>query len=190
MKTAISEPESTSTAEKQPSYIKWFREIGIEDVALVGGKTASLGEMFRELMSKGVKVPDGFAITAQAYRDFLREAELDRKIDNLLRGLDTRNVDAIRDCGSTIREAILSAPFPGDLESDILAAYDQLQQIGDATAGVAVRSSATAEDFTGSEFRGPTGNVFERARPSRVNRCLPTLFRFALYRSRDFLSRR
>ena len=125
-------PQKSPAKAKRTSYIKLFREIGIEDVPIVGGKTASLGEMFRELTPRGVKVPDGFAITAQAYRDFLSEAELDRKIDSLLGGLDTRNVDALHECGSKIREAIVSAQLPGDLESEILDAYDQLQS---TTAG-------------------------------------------------------
>jgi pyruvate, water dikinase len=161
-------------------YIKWFREIGIKDVPLVGGKTASLGEMFRELTPKGVKVPDGFAITAQAYRDFLREAGLDRKIENLLSGLDPKNLDALRNCGSTIREAILSAPFPSDLESDVLAAYDQLQQTGDATAGVAVRSSATAEDLPEASFAGQQETYLNvrghHALIDACRRCFASLF--------------
>jgi phosphoenolpyruvate synthase/pyruvate phosphate dikinase len=89
MKSAILEPELKDQPKPAPEterrYIERFREIGIKDVPLVGGKTASLGEMFRELTPKGVNVPDGFAITAQAYRDFLREAGLDNKIDNLVR---------------------------------------------------------------------------------------------------------
>lgn len=178
MTTATLEIEAKpKTKTNKASYIKWFREIGIDDVPIVAGKTASLGEMFRELTPKGVKVPDGFAITAQAYRDFLCRAGLDKKIDELLRGLDTRNVDALHDCGLAIREAILSAPFPGDLEWDILAAYDLLQQIGDATAGVAVRSSATAEDLPDASFAGQTGNVLECPRTSRAHRCVPPLFR-------------
>lgn len=162
------------------SYVKWFSEIGIKDVPLVGGKTASLGEMFRHLTPKGVKVPDGFAITAPAYRDFLREAALDRKIEQLLGGLDTRNLDALRNCGSTIPEAILSAPFPGDLESDISAAYDQLQQIGDATAGVAVRSSATAEDLPEASFAGQQETYLNvrghHALIDACRRCFASLF--------------
>ena len=153
--TLVEEPLQGSPATaKRISFIKWFREIGIGDVPTVGGKTASLGEMFRELTPKGVKVPDGFAITAQAYREFLREGELEGTIDSLLGGLDTRNVDALHNCGSKIREAILSAQFPFDLESQIRAAYDQLQKIGNASAGVAVRSSATAEDLPDASFAG------------------------------------
>jgi pyruvate,water dikinase len=184
MNSVILEPDlknqATPGPEKERGYIKWFREIGIENVPLVGGKTASLGEMFRALASTGVKVPDGFAITAQAYREFLREGELDKKIDNSLRTLDTRDVEALHDCGSTIREVILSAPLPGDLESDILAAYDQLQQIGDASAGVAVRSSATAEDLPEASFAGQQETYLNvrghHALIDACRRCFASLF--------------
>ncbi|HZR05539.1 MAG TPA: phosphoenolpyruvate synthase [Candidatus Udaeobacter sp.] len=150
---------------------------------LVGGKTASLGEMFCELTPKGVKVPDGFAITAQAYRDFLREAQLDRTIDELLAGLDTQKVDALHHCGSTIREAILSVPLPADLEAGILAAYDELQSSSrqsDATAGVAVRSSATAEDLPDASFAGQQETYLNvrghHALIDACRRCFASLF--------------
>jgi pyruvate, water dikinase len=162
------------------SYIKWFAEIGIEDVPLVGGKTASLGEMFRKLSPKGVKVPDGFAITAGAYRDFLREAELDRKIDNLLGGLDTGNLHALRNCGSRIREAILSASLPGEFEAEILDAYEELRKCGDETAGVAVRSSATAEDLPDASFAGQQETYLNvrghHALIDACRRCFASLF--------------
>ncbi len=109
----------------------------------------------------GVKVPDGFAITAKAYRNFLSTGGLDRKIDDLLRGVDTRNLEALRDCAAKVREAILATPFPDALRDEILAAYDRLRASGNADAGVAVRSSATADDlpdasFAGQQWRKPT----------------------------------
>ena len=100
-----------SETSSRPCFIKTFNEISIEDVPSVGGKTASLGEMFRELSPQGVKVPDGFAITAEAYRNFLSTGGLDRKIDDLLRGLDTQNLEALRDCGAKVRDAILATSF-------------------------------------------------------------------------------
>ena len=134
------------------SYIKLFSEIGIEDIASVGGKTASLGEMFRQLGSS-LKVPDGFAVTAEAYRYFMREAGLEKRIADILRGLDTHDLDSLRKCGSTIREEILATPIPEDLETEILAAYDYLQvRVG--CSDVAVRSSATAEDLPDASFAG------------------------------------
>ena len=184
MKSAILESalknQSKTSPERERNYIKWFRDIGIEDVPLVGGKTASLGEMFRELTPKGVKVPDGFAITAQAYRDFLHESGLSKKIEDLLCSLDTRNLDALRNCGLTIREAILSAPFPSDLETEILAAYNQLQQDGDANARVAVRSSATAEDLPDASFAGQQETYLNvrghHALIDACRRCFASLF--------------
>ncbi|MGZ8920993.1 MAG: PEP/pyruvate-binding domain-containing protein, partial [Limisphaerales bacterium] len=108
----------------QPIFIKWFEEIHIEDIPQVGGKTASLGEMYRELAPKGIRVPNGYAITAEAYRYFLREAGLDQRIRSLLSDLDTRDIENLRQRGSEIRHLILSATLPKDLEDEILVAYD------------------------------------------------------------------
>ena len=106
-------------ARRSP-YVRWFAEVGLDDVAEVGGKNASLGEMIRELSSSGVAVPDGFAVTTEAYRVFLQHASLDRSIPQMLAGLDTRDVDALRDHGFRVRHAILSLPFPPALEDAIL----------------------------------------------------------------------
>lgn len=135
-------------------YIRWFNEIGINDVPLVGGKNASLGEMVRELSAKGVKVPNGFAVTAEAYRYFLLEAKLDQKIAETLRGLDTHNIGDLRRRGLQIRQAILSATLPADLEEEIIAAYDDLSEGAPHPLDVAVRSSATAEDLPDASFAG------------------------------------
>lgn len=135
-------------ASLTPSYIKWFKEIGIDDVPLVGGKTASLGEMFRELGGQGVKVPDGFAITAEAYRHFARETGVDRRIHAALEGLDTSDVADLGQRGQAVRQLILEAALPEDLQGMIAEAYESLG--GD----VAVRSSATAEDLPDASFAG------------------------------------
>ena len=126
--------------------IKWFSEIGIDDLPLVGGKNASLGEMYRELTAKGVRVPDGFATTADAYRLFLASTGLDEKIHGLLRDLDTRDIENLRWRGSQIRQAILATELPAELAAEIVAAYNALSA-GNLLhpAHVAVRSSATAE---------------------------------------------
>ena len=137
-----------------PKFIKWFSEISIDDIPLVGGKNASLGEMYRELMPKGVKVPNGFAITAEGYRHFLREAKLDDKITGILSGLDTGDVNNLRQRGSQIRHAILAAELPHDLEVEILAAYDSFKGHQLHPTDVAVRSSATAEDLPNASFAG------------------------------------
>jgi pyruvate,water dikinase len=136
-------------------HIRWFSEIGIADIPLVGGKNASLGEMYRELMPRGVKVPNGFATTAAAYRLFLGSTGLDERIRILLRGLDTRDIDNLRQRGAQIRHSILAAELPAELAAEIVSAYDALGS-GDPihAAHVAVRSSATAEDLPDASFAG------------------------------------
>jgi len=159
--TTLAAPQTAARVSKSqalsPStgrFIKWFGDISIEDVPLVGGKNASLGEMYRELTSQGVKVPDGFAITAEAYRHLLREAGLEEKIREALKGLDTRDVEELRRRGSLIRNLILSASVPLDLEKEITSAYDALKGRQLHPVDVAVRSSATAEDLPDASFAG------------------------------------
>lgn len=135
-------------------FIKWFADITIEDVPLVGGKNASLGEMVRELAGKGVKVPDGFAITAEAFRHFIREAGIDDCIRATLADLDTRDMANLGERGHAVRQAILGATLPTDLQSLIGEAYRQLQGGSTVPLDVAVRSSATAEDLPDASFAG------------------------------------
>jgi len=135
-------------------FIKWFADITIEDVPLVGGKNASLGEMVRELAGKGVKVPDGFAITAEAFRHFIREAGIDDCIRATLADLDTRDMANLGERGHAVRQAILSATLPADLQTLIGEAYRQLQGGSTVPLDVAVRSSATAEDLPDASFAG------------------------------------
>jgi pyruvate,water dikinase len=147
----------TGTAQDRPAeqmtWIKWFEEVGIEDVPLVGGKNASLGEMYRELSGQGVRVPNGFAVTAEAYRYFLREAVLDRKIAEIIGELNLEDLEDLRRRGNEIRHMILAASLPPDLEAAIRSAYDQLSGNG-KPVDVAVRSSATAEDLPDASFAG------------------------------------
>jgi pyruvate,water dikinase len=135
-------------------FIKWFSDIRIEDVPLVGGKNASLGEMVRELAGKGVKVPDGFAITAEAFRHFIHEAGLDERIRATLADLDTHDMANLSQRGRDVRQAILGASLPADLQERIGAAYRQLQGDSRTPPDVAVRSSATAEDLPDASFAG------------------------------------
>lgn len=139
---------------RHASYIRWFEDIGIGDVPLVGGKNASLGEMYRELAGAGVKVPNGFAVTAEAYRYSLREAGLDRTIQQILKDLDTHDIENLRRRGRRVRQAILAAHLPPDLEQAITDAYDRLGDSGHEPVDVAVRSSATAEDLPDASFAG------------------------------------
>jgi len=141
-------------AAPQVQLVKWFEELGIDDVSSVGGKNASLGEMYRELAAKGVSVPNGFAVTADAYRMFLREAKLDGVIRTILDDLDTRQLDNLRQRGRQVRQAILGATLPLELAEAITEAYDRLSDGHADPVDVAVRSSATAEDLPDASFAG------------------------------------
>lgn len=134
--------------------VLWFEQIGIQDVAAVGGKNASLGEMYRELTPEGVRIPNGFAITAQAYWEFLRTAGLEQKLRNILTGLDTGNLEDLAERGRAAREAILGTPLPQEVVREICTAYAKLSEPYGAETDVAVRSSATAEDLPEASFAG------------------------------------
>jgi pyruvate,water dikinase len=129
-----------------------FEELGIRDVDVVGGKNASLGEMIGHLAALGVKVPTGFATSAQAYRDFLAHEGLHDRIRAALADLDVDDVAKLTTTGEQIRSWILATPFPPRLESEILDAYERLR--AGADIAVAVRSSATAEDLPDASFAG------------------------------------
>jgi pyruvate,water dikinase len=162
--------------------IQWFSEIGIDDLPRVGGKNASLGEMYRELTAKGVRVPDGFATTADAYRLFLSSTGLDEQIRGFLRDLDTRDIANLRLRGSQIRQAILATELPAELAAEIVAAYDALGA-GNLLhpAHVAVRSSATAEDLPDASFAGQQESYLNvhghYALLDACKRCFASLFK-------------
>ena len=133
-------------------YVIKLAELGMQDVEVVGGKNASLGEMINNLSSLGVSVPGGFATTAAAYRDFLQAHGLDQKIAALLDDLDVDDIDALNDAGKTIRDAILDSPLPDTLMQQIEEAWSEMSDGRDIA--VAVRSSATAEDLPDASFAG------------------------------------
>ncbi|HLL62548.1 MAG TPA: phosphoenolpyruvate synthase [Propionibacteriaceae bacterium] len=135
------------------SNVVWFADLGLADLEQVGGKNASLGEMIANLSSAGVRVPDGFATTADAYRRFLGETGLAMRIAAVLDGLDTDDVRRLAEVGQRVRTAIMEQPFPADLEADIRSAYASLAG-DDAALSFAVRSSATAEDLPDASFAG------------------------------------
>ena len=135
-------------------YVKRFNELGIEDVPMVGGKNASLGEMYQELSGQGVKVPNGYATTAEAYRHYIASNELQQKIADELATLDTSDVDALAQKGASIRSWIADAVMPEDLREEILAAYKEMCAEEGREIDVAVRSSATAEDLPDASFAG------------------------------------
>jgi pyruvate,water dikinase len=136
----------------RPTLIRWFDEISHSDVPLVGGKNASLGELYRQLTGAGVRVPNGFAITADAYRRFMHAGGLAKAVDALTKGLQPGNLADLAERGLAIRQAIVAAPLPADLQAAIAEAYDALG--AGAPVDVAVRSSATAEDLPDASFAG------------------------------------
>jgi pyruvate,water dikinase len=135
-------------------YVRWFEETKIEDVPLVGGKNASLGEMYRELTPQGVKIPDGFVITADAYWHVVSSASAPEKLKTTLAGLDKANVSDLARRGKNARDLILGAGIPDDLWTEITTAYDRLCDKYGPDVDVAVRSSATAEDLPTASFAG------------------------------------
>ncbi len=135
-------------------YIKPFHELGLSDVALVGGKNASLGEMIKNLAHAGVSVPDGYATTAQAFWDFLAHENLRERIQQRLDGLDIDNVTQLNQAGREIRQWIIDAPFQQALKDSISDAYLSMSHRHDEHIAIAVRSSATAEDLPDASFAG------------------------------------
>lgn len=169
----------TATTERQ-AYIRWFEEIGIDNIPLVGGKNASLGEMIRELASQGIKVPNGFAITAEAYWYLLRAGKIEQRIKEILSDLDSRDAANLRQKGSALRHAIMAAPLPQDLQYSIVSAYHELSKGMDGPVDVAVRSSATAEDLPDASFAGQQETYLnvqgEAALLESCKRCFASLF--------------
>jgi len=161
-------------------YIRSFGEIGIEDVATVGGKNASLGEMYRNMSSQGVRVPNGFAITAEAYRYLLERAGARQPLHEALDGLDPSNMDDLARRGRRAREIVLGAPIPPDLEAEIRAGYRELRQQYGEGLSVAVRSSATAEDLPTASFAGQQESFLnvhgEEKLLEACKRCFASLF--------------
>ncbi len=139
---------------QQTRYIRWFNELTIADIPLVGGKNASLGEMYRELIPQGINIPNGFAVTAEAYRAMLDEANAWDSLHEALDNLDPDDVVDLAKRARTAREIIYAAPLPDILEQQILEAYLQLQQQYGNEVSLAVRSSATAEDLPTASFAG------------------------------------
>ena len=180
MTTQTLEGNVVKPGTKRSEYIRWFDEIGIDDIPTVGGKNASLGEMCRELKGKGVKVPNGFAITAEAYRYVLREASLDEKIKEILSDLDTHDLENLRQRASQVRQAILSVELPEDLEAEIIDAYSRLRGSDLHPPDVAVRSSATAEDLPDASFAGQQETYLNvqghRALLHTCRQCFASLF--------------
>src|SRR5512135_1412687 len=153
--------------------VSWLRDLRMTDLDQVGGKNASLGEMMGHLSQAGIRVPGGFATTAEAYRRFLSHSGLDRRIGERLARLDPTDVRALAACGKEIRAWIEAAPFPADIEAAIQKNYQELVASISSQTSFAVRSSATAEDLPDASFAGQqetflnihgVGNVLEAIR--------------------------
>ena len=138
----------------QTSCVARLDQLRMTDVERVGGKNASLGEMISQLAKAGIRVPGGFATTAQAFRDFLAQSGLDKRIAERLGALNPDDVEALAACGAQIRQWIIETPFPKDLEAHIATAYAQMMKEAGGEVAVAVRSSATAEDMPDASFAG------------------------------------
>ncbi len=136
------------------SYIKWFKEIGIEDVAEVGGKNASLGEMYRNLTAEGVRVPNGFAVTASAYKAILDYNHAWEKLHAQLDDLDPDNVQQLQERGAACRKIVYECELPEEIKNGILENFRKLKEEYGENVSVAVRSSATAEDSPEASFAG------------------------------------
>jgi len=169
--------------DKSKEFILWFDNIGIEDIPLVGGKNASLGEMYRNLTQKGVNIPNGFAVTAYAYRYFLEKAGIMARIKDILKDLDTKSIVNLQQKGHDVREAILNAQFPEELKTAITSAYRDLcgaYSPDRRDTDVAVRSSATAEDLPDASFAGQQESYLNTKGDVRVleacKKCFASLF--------------
>jgi len=167
--------------QKMKKYILWFNEISKEDVSLVGGKNASLGEMFSKLTKKGINIPNGFAITAQAFRYFLKFNKIDEKLKEIFAKFDPKSIQSLKETGKKARNLILKSKFPPDLEKEILENYQKLSKIyGQENVDVAVRSSATAEDLATASFAGQHESYINISGPQNlfkaVKKCFASLF--------------
>jgi len=162
------------------AFILWFDDIGIEDVPLVGGKNASLGEMHQKLTSKGVDVPNGFSITAYAYRHLLKTAGIAQAIEDALADLDTHDLRNLQVRGEKARNIIRTAEFPDDLRKAILESYKKMEEMYGPSVDVAVRSSATAEDLPDASFAGQQETYLNIRGPEQLidacRRCFASLF--------------
>ena len=163
-------------------YLKFFEELSIDDIPQVGGKNASLGEMYHHLRPQGVNLPNGVATTADAYRYFLDQAGLNQHISDMLQGLDVSNVHDLAARGSAIREAIVNATLPEDFQEEIRRGYRELcQKCGhEGDMVVAIRSSATAEDLPNASFAGQQATFLnikgEHQVVQSVKECIASLF--------------
>lgn len=166
--------------KKTSEFVRWLEEIRLEDVPVVGGKNASLGEMYQELTPRGVKIPNGFAVTAEGYWHALKSSGILEKLKATMEGLDKSNVADLALRGKSARDLILGAGIPDDVWGEIKTAYSQLCDQYGPNTDVAVRSSATAEDLPTASFAGQQETYLnirgEQALREACCKCLASLF--------------
>jgi len=166
---------------QKKKFILWFNEISHNDVLLVGGKNASLGEMYQTLTKKGINIPNGFALTSYSYFYFLEKAGIKKQIKNIIQQYNLNKVSELQKAGKTIRTLILKAQFPEELEKEIIKSYERLSQThNEDCTDVAVRSSATAEDLPTASFAGQQETYLNvKGREElllAVKKCIASLF--------------
>ncbi|MDJ1182173.1 phosphoenolpyruvate synthase [Roseofilum casamattae] len=173
-------PSQALVLWKENAFVLWLDRLGLDDLPLVGGKNASLGEMLGALSDRGINVPQGFAVTAYAYRCFLRSAGLEAKLGELLDDLDVNNVKQLQQRAEQARALIMQTPLPKEIEIAIAFAYQRMGQIYGGTPDVAVRSSATAEDLPNASFAGQQDTYLNiSGLPNllkAIHRCFASLF--------------
>jgi len=167
--------------KKSEKLLLTFKEISSSDVALVGGKNASLGEMFSNLTKKGVNIPDGFALTSSAYWYFLKENGIDKELKEIFKKFNPKNIDSLMETGRKARKAVLKGKIPEDLKEIIRKNYKELsKKYGEEKTDVAVRSSATAEDSKEASFAGQMESYLnikgEKELFSSVVKCMSSFF--------------
>lgn len=167
--------------ESKTQLVLELKNVGINDIDIAGGKNASLGEMIQNLSHIGVKVPDGFVITVESYREFLRFNDLEKKIEKLVNSTDIDNLEQLRSCGASVRNLIIKGQFPDEVSKQVTEAYSDLsERYKQFNVDVAVRSSATAEDLPDASFAGQQDTYLNvcgtEALLDAVRNCFASLF--------------
>jgi len=166
---------------KKQKYIKWFEEVSKKDIPLVGGKNASLGEMISQLSSKGVNIPDGFALTTDTYWHFLKENKIKQKLKEIFKNFNPNSIKNLQEVGKKARSVILKSEFPNDLKEEIIYSYKELsKKYNQKETDVAVRSSGVAEDAPTDSFAGQFETLLnvkgEKELLSAIKKCLASTF--------------
>ena len=171
------------------SYLLNLDEVGLNDLDMVGGKNASLGEMLQNLTKLGINIPGGFVITVDAYREFLRHNDLEETIKGIVNAIDYNDIESLRRGGLQVRTLLKNSKFPKELSENIIEKYYELSKLYDQEeTDVAVRSSATAEDLPDAVICRSAGNLFECPWTGFVGKFRKKLFCLIIYRQGHQLS--